>query len=138
MSDHPRPDEMGHGYGETEEQHAAHASYSHKHHFGLSPKGESILFYCFAVLSLLLEIVACVTGSYFDTSSSEFIGTVTPFLFFSWAAWWQTAIGMMQRASWVRDESNLEDRRRFLYFAVRLNRLQLVSVEDVLLVRAMY
>jgi hypothetical protein len=118
---------MGHGYGETVEQHEAHAHLPQVKHWGLSPQGEKILFYCFAIPSWCLLIVCCVMGSYYNTKDHRFIATVTPFLVLSWAAWWQTAIGMMQRASWVRDESNLEDRRRFLYFAVRLNRLMLVS-----------
>lgn len=127
MSDHPRPQELGHGYGETLEQHQAHQNISPPRHFGLSEKGETILFYSFAISSWCLEIVSCILGSYFRTWDHRFIATVTPFMFLSWAAWWQTAVGMMQRASWVRDESNLPDRRRYLYFAVRLNRLMLVS-----------
>ena len=129
MTDHLRPHEMGHGYGETTEQHAAHTSYvSHPtSHFGLAPSAERILFYAFAISSWAMEIVSCILGSYFKTWDHRFIATVTPFLVLSWAAWWQTAVGMMQRASWVRDEGNLADRKRYLYFAVRLNRLMLVS-----------
>ena len=128
MSDHPHPQDMGHGYGETLEQHQAHLRLNPVKHWGLSQKGEQILFYCFAIPSWCLEIVACVLGSYYSSRDHRFIATVTPFLVCSWAAWWQTAVGMMQRASWVRDESNLADRRRYLYFAVRLNRLMLVSL----------
>lgn len=124
--DHPQPHEMGHGYGETVEQHQAHSQLPPVRHWGLSHKGEQILFYCFAVPSWCLELTCCIMGSYYGTKDHRFIGTVTPFLVFSWAAWWQTVVGMMQRASWVRDESNLEDRKRYLYFAVRLNRLMMV------------
>ena len=128
MSDHPAPQEMGHGYGETLEQHAAHASTTPPRHFGLTDTNEAILFYCFAIPSWLLNIAAGVLGSYYDTEDNGFIGTVTAFLVFSWAAWWQTAVQMAQRASWVRDESSLPDRRRYLYLAVRLNRLMFVRV----------
>ena len=126
MSDHPDPEQMGHGHGETLEQHRAHAAIQPTRHWGLSPKGEKILFYCIAIPSWCVEIVACIFGSYYQSSDVRFIATVAPFFALSWAAWWQTAIGMAQRASWVRDESNLPDRRRYLYFAVRLNRLMLV------------
>ena len=135
MSDHPRPEDMGHGHGETLEQHNAHSSINPVHHWGLSPRSERILFYCFAVSSWCLEIVACICGSYYSTDDNSFIATVTPFMALSWAAWWQTVVQMMQRASWVRDESNLPDRRRFLYFAVRLNQLMLVRpLQHLLLV----
>ena len=124
--DHPRPMEMGHGYGETAEQHAAHSSTPPARHFGLSPRGEKILFYSFAIPSWGFNIAAGILGSVYSTHYTNFIWTATVFQFLSWAAWWQTAIQMMQRASWVRDESNLPDRRRYLYLAVRLNRLMLV------------
>ncbi|KAH9820411.1 hypothetical protein Tdes44962_MAKER10326, partial [Teratosphaeria destructans] len=42
-----------------------------------------------------------------------------------WAAWLQTAIGMLRRASWVREEADLVARREFLSLAVRLNRLMM-------------
>ena len=128
MADHPRPEDLGHGYGETLEQHRAHTVHPPVRHWGLSEQGEKALFYCFAVSSWCLEIVASVMGSYYSPHDHRFIATVTPFLFLSWAAWWQTVVGMMQRASWVRDESNLPDRRRYLYFAVRLNQLMWVRV----------
>src|ERR1700761_9555169 len=124
--DHPQPSEMGHGHGETLEQHAAHDSIPEVHHWGLSQQPEMILFYTFAAISWGAEIAASVTGSYFSTGNWRFVPCATIFLFFSWAAWWQTAVGMMQRSSWVRDEGNLPDRRRYLYFAVRLQRLMLV------------
>ncbi|KAK3717928.1 hypothetical protein LTR37_005354, partial [Vermiconidia calcicola] len=116
---------LGHGYGETLEQHQRHASIPPPNHWGLSPRPERALFYFFAFSSWVLEIAASVTGSYYSTHAKSFIPCATVFLFMSWAAWWQTVVGMMQRASWVRDESNLPDRRRYLYFAVRLQRLML-------------
>ena len=119
---------MGHGHGETTEQHEAHASFARVKHFGLPPKSEQILFYCFAIPSWCMEIVAAIMGSYYRTWDVRFIATIPIFFALSWAAWWQTVIQMMQRASWVRDESNLPDRRRFLYLAVRLNRLMLVCL----------
>ncbi|KAK5168675.1 uncharacterized protein LTR77_005984 [Saxophila tyrrhenica] len=125
MSDHPQPAQMGHGYGETPEQHARHSSIPLTKHFGLPPYTEAALFYIWAFSSWLLEIAASVCGSYFSTGDYRFIATATPCMFCSWAAWLQTAIQMMQRASWVRDESNLVDRRRYLYLAVRLQRLML-------------
>jgi hypothetical protein len=118
---------MGHGYGETEEAHAHHAHVPHVPHWGLPPYTEAALFYIFASLSWAFLICASVLGSYYDSGNKKFIATATPCMFFSWAAWWQTVVGMMQRASWVRDESNLADRRKYLYFAVRLQRLMLVS-----------
>jgi hypothetical protein len=117
---------MGHGHGETMEQHERHLSMPQIAHWGLPPYTEAALFYTWAGLSWCLEIAAAVLGSYFDTGNHGFIATATLCMFFSWAAWWQTVVGMMQRASWVRDESNLADRRRYLYFAVRLQRLMLV------------
>ena len=126
MSDHPAPEEMGHGFGETFEEHQRHSSFPAKQHWGLPPFTEQALFYIFAIPSWCFEIVASVFGSLYSTSYVHFIWSVTVFMFLSWAAWWQTASGMMQRASWTRDESNLPDRRRYLYLAVRLNRLMLV------------
>ncbi|TKA30381.1 hypothetical protein B0A50_02608 [Salinomyces thailandicus] len=114
-----------HGLGETEEQHARHAEVPHKKLFGLDVRSETIIFYCFAFPSWGLEIAAAVTGSFTRTWNYPFIGTIVPFMVFHWAAWWMTAIGMLQRASWVRDEGDLLTRREFLYLAVRLNRLQL-------------
>ena len=140
MSDHPQPEELGHGYGETLEQHQRHASIPPPNHWGLSPRPERALFYFFAFSSWVLEIAASVTGSYYSTHAKSFIPCATVFLFMSWAAWWQTVVGMMQRASWVRDESNLPDRRRYLYFAVRLQRLMLVCLLPLFLpqVRSSY
>jgi len=128
MADHPHPADMGHGYGETPEQHARHAAPPQEKHFGLPPYSEAALFYVWAILSWGFEIAASVTGSYYSTGDHRFIATATVCMFCSWAAWWQTAIQMMQRASWVRDESNLTDRRRYLYLAVRLTRLMLVCL----------
>ena len=119
--------EAPHGLGETEAQHAAHANISHTPHFGLSVRHETLLFYCLAIPSWGLEIAAGVFGAEFHTWGKPFIATITAFLVLHWAAWLQTAVGMMQRASWVRDEGDLVDRRQFLYLAVRLNRLMLVS-----------
>ena len=127
-SDHPRPEEMHHGYGETTEQHLAHSSSDAPPHFGLPFGREERLFYILAAPSWAFEIVAGIIGSYFSSSHPAFIALVTIFLVLHWAAWLQTVVGMMQRASWVRDESNLPDRRRYLHLAVRLNRLMLVGV----------
>lgn len=126
VHDHPRPQEVGYGLGEDEEVHAHHDHYEHVTHFGLPDKQEDILFYCWAIPSWGLEIAAGVLGSYYNTHDLPFIVCVSVFLFMSWAAWFQTAIQMMQRASWVREEGNLKDRRRFLHLAVRLNRLMVV------------
>lgn len=123
---HHHHDEQDHGFGETEEQHAAHSKISTKPHWGLKPQPEAVIFYCLAVPSWFLQIAAAVLGSHYHTSSASFIGTVSAFLVLHWAAWFQTAIAMVQRASWIRDEVDLENRRRYLYLAVRLNRLQLV------------
>lgn len=125
-----------HGLGETEEQHARHAEVPHKKLFGLDVRSETIIFYCFAFPSWGLEIAAAVTGSFTRTWNYPFIGTIVPFMVFHWAAWWMTAIGMLQRASWVRDEGDLLTRREFLYLAVRLNRLQLVRILSRIFERA--
>lgn len=127
MSDHPVPREMHHGYGETYEQHMAHDETDEVKHWGLSNGLEERLFYILVVPAWAFEIASGILGSYFESDSPYFIPTVTVFLVFHWAAWLQTVVGMLQRASWVRDESNLPDRRRFLYLAVRLNRLMFVS-----------
>ncbi|WPG98989.1 Hypothetical protein R9X50_00179100 [Acrodontium crateriforme] len=111
--------------GETEQQHAAHACTKPTPHWGLEHGNEDFLFYCMAVPSWILMIVAAALAPYYRTSSPEFIGTMSAFLALHWAAWLQTAVGMLQRASWVRDESDLEDRRTFLRLAVRLNRLMM-------------
>lgn len=125
--DHPRPEDMHHGYGETVEQHLAHSSSETQPHFGLAFGREERLFYILAAPSWAFEIVAGIIGSYFSSHHPAFIALVTVWQVLHWAAWLQTATGMMQRASWVRDESNLPDRRRYLHLAVRLNRLMLVS-----------
>ena len=126
MSDHPRPNEMGFGYGEDAAQHQAHADHEHVHHWGMSVRNEEILFYAWAIPSWCFNIAAGVLGSYYSTSNHVFIICAAIFQFLSWAAWWQTAVQMLQRASWVRDEGNLVDRRRYLHLAVRLQRLMLV------------
>lgn len=118
---------MRHGYGETMEQHLAHRDTDEPKHWGLSHGQEERLFYIFSVPSWAFEIVAGILGAYFSSKHPAFISLVTIFLVFHWAAWLQTVVGMLQRASWVRDESNLSDRRRYLYLAVRLNRLMFVS-----------
>lgn len=127
LHDAPKQHDLHHGYGEDEEQHARHAAFDHVEHWGLDEKSEKILFYSWATASWCLNIVSGILGSYFNTSHISFIVTVALFQFCSWAAWWQTATQMAQRASWVRDEANLPDRRRFLYLAVRLNSLMWVS-----------
>lgn len=114
------------GIGETYEQHAQHDLIAPKAHWGLSPKAEATLFYCCAVPSWGLEIAAAVVGSYSHSWNPPFIVCISAFLVLHWMAWLQTAVGMMQRASWVRDESDLNDRRQFLHLAVRLNRLMMV------------
>lgn len=116
------------GLGETSEQHAAHTNIAPTQHWGLSRQSEAIMFYCVAIPSWGLEIAAAVVGSYSHTFSHSFIACMTAFLVLHWWAWLQTAVGMMQRASWVRDESDLTDRRQFLYLAVRLNRLMMVCI----------
>ena len=119
---------MQHGYGETAEQHLSHHNTDEVKHWGLSVGQEERLFYIFAVPSWAFEITAGILGSYFSSKHPAFIALVTIFLVTHWAAWLQTVVGMLQRASWVRDESNLPDRRRYLYLAVRLNRLMFVSL----------
>lgn len=128
-----------HGRGEDSHQHALHKEIPPKHHWGLPHKPELVLFYTLATLSWAAEIAAAVTGSgghyphyhhvhhHFHTWRWPFIACESAFLFFHFAAWLQTAVGMVQRASWVRDESDLNDRRQFLFLAVRLNRLMIVS-----------
>jgi len=117
--------EAPHGLGETEEQHALHAHIPQKKLWGLDLRNEAILFYILMVTSIGCEIAAAVCGAYRHTWSKPFIGTMTAFLALHVWAWLQTAVGMVQRASWVRDEGDLATRRQFLYLAVRLNRLML-------------
>lgn len=120
--------EAPHGLGETEEQHAQHAHIPHKKLFGLDVKSETIMFYCLVIPSWGLLIAAAALGSLDKTWNYPFIGTIVPFFVLHWAAWWMNVIGMLQRASWVRDEGDLLTRREFLYLAVRLNRFQVVSL----------
>lgn len=98
-----------------------------KVHWGLKWRDENILFYLLMVPALVLEIVAAGFGAYWRTSSHVFIACVTAFQVLHWAAWFQTAFCMAQRSSWRRDEETLEDRVQFLWYAVRLQRLMLVS-----------
>lgn len=128
MADHARQPEMGHSYGEDLAQHLRHSSTPPVHHWGLSTKSEELLFYAWAIPSWCFNIAAGVLGSVYSTSNHGFIICAALFQFLSWAAWWQTAVQMIQRASWVRDEGNLVDRRRFLHLAVRLQRLMLVCL----------
>lgn len=130
MADHPHPEDMGHGYGETAEQHAHHADVTPIKTWGLVPGSptEAGIFYTFATLSWMLLIAAAVLGSYYSTTEHGFIATISTFFFFSWAAWWMTAAQMAMRASWIRDEGDLPTRRAYLYLAVRLNRLMMVSI----------
>lgn len=130
-ADHAHQQEMGHSYGEDLDTHLRHSSTEPVRHWGLSPKYEERLFYCFAVPSWCFNITAGVLGSYYDSGNHIFIICAAIFQALSWAAWWQTAAQMLQRASWVRDEGNLPDRRRFLHLAVRLQRLMLVCLSRV-------
>jgi len=118
--------EWPHGLGESVGQHREHALIAPKIHWGLGVRRETQLFYALALPSLILEIAASVCGAYYHTWGHPFIGCMSAFLFLHWAAWLQTAIGMIQRASWVRDESDLVERKQYLYLAVRLNRLMIV------------
>jgi hypothetical protein len=113
------------GPGETAEQHAAHAAYPPKKHWGLGRRAETILFYTVVIPSWFFEIAAAAVAPYYKTHSPQFIACATIWLFLWAFGWWQTATAMLQRASWVRDESNLKDRRQFLYLSVRLNRLMM-------------
>lgn len=109
--------------GETAEQHAAHAHFPPKKHWGLDRRSELILFYSIAVPSWAFEIAAAALAGHRRTTSRAFAGCATVWLFLWLTAWLQTATAMVQRASWVRDEEDLKDRRQFLYLSVRLNRL---------------
>lgn len=112
--------------GETAEQHAAHAYFQPIRHWGLGRKQEAVLFYFFAIPSCIFAIAAAVLGSYHKTYSYSFIATATVWLVLWATAWLQTAVLMVQRASWTRDEANLKDRKQYLYLSVRLQRLQVV------------
>lgn len=113
--------------GETAEQHAAHAYFEPIRHWGLGRKQEAVLFYCFTIPSWICCIISAALGSYDSTFSHGFIATATVWLVLWATAWLQTAVLMVQRASWVRDEANLKDRKQYLYLAVRLQRLMIVS-----------
>ncbi|KAF2862264.1 hypothetical protein K470DRAFT_229060 [Piedraia hortae CBS 480.64] len=115
---------LPHALGETPEMHAEHDQVKPKTHTGLGVVSETKLFYCVLIPSWILEIVSAAVGSIYHTWHPAFIACFTLFMVLHWWAWLQTTVGMLQRASWVRDESDLVDRRQFLYFAVRLNRLQ--------------
>ena len=101
---------------------------SMKLHWGLHTFPENVLFYCFAIPSWCLEIAAAVLGAYRGASDPAFIGCVTAFLVLHWAAWLQTAFGMVQRASWRREHETVPERTQFLYLAIRLQRLMIVSL----------
>lgn len=126
---HEIHESQGHGPapGETPEQHAKHAAYNSQKHWGLGRRTECVLFYCFVIPSWCFEIASCVTGGLLKTRSHAFIATCTVWLVLWAAAWLQTATAMIQRASWLRDEANLKDRKQYLYLSVRLQRLMLVS-----------
>lgn len=126
---HSHPEHAGPAPGETAEQHAAHTDYTPVKHWGLGRRAECALFYAFVIPSWCFEIAACITGGLLETASSAFIATCTIWLVLWAAAWLQTATAMIQRASWVRDEANLKDRKQYLYLAVRLQRLMLVRHE---------
>ncbi|KXT14268.1 hypothetical protein AC579_1281 [Pseudocercospora musae] len=122
-------DAHGHGPapGETAEQHAAHAYFEPIRHWGLGRKQEAILFYGFAIPSCCFAIAAAVIGSYDRTTSHAFTATATVWLVLWATAWLQTAVLMVQRASWTRDEANLKDRKQYLYLSVRLQRLMIIN-----------
>lgn len=121
------PDGHGPAPGETAEQHAAHAYFQPIRHWGLGRKQEAVLFYCFTIPSWIFCIVSAALGSYDKTFSHSFIACATIWLVLWATAWLQTAVLMAQRASWVRDEANLKDRKQYLYLSVRLQRLMIVS-----------
>lgn len=123
---HSDPQYDGPAPGETAEQHAQHAYVSPQKHWGLGRRAECALFYAFTIPSWGFEIASCAIGSYLNTDSHAFIATCTIWLVLWAAAWLQTATAMIQRASWVRDEANLKDRKQYLYLSVRLQRLMLV------------
>lgn len=117
----------GHGPapGETAEQHAEHARYETTKHWGMGRRAEIIMFYTVAILSWCFEIASCPIGAYHKTTSKAFAATAVVWLVLWFWAWIQTASLMVQRASWVRDEANLKDRKQYLFLAVRLQRLML-------------
>ncbi|KAI5363601.1 hypothetical protein Slin15195_G092520 [Septoria linicola] len=121
------PDQYGPAPGETAEQHAAHAYFQPIRHWGLGRKQEAVLFYCFTVPSWIFCIISAALGSYRKTYSHAFIACATVWLVLWATAWLQTAVLMVQRASWTRDEANLKDRKQYLYLSVRLQRLMIVT-----------
>ncbi|CAK1367210.1 hypothetical protein CB0940_10521 [Cercospora beticola] len=121
------PDEYGPAPGETAEEHAAHKYFEPIRHWGLGRKQESVLFYCFTIPSWCFCIASAVLGSYRRTEAKSFIACATIWLVLWGTAWLQTATLMVQRASWTRDEANLKDRKQYLYLAVRLQRLMIVT-----------
>jgi len=124
---HHHSTDGAHGLGETEEQHALHSATPAQKTWGLNTTQETILFYFWMATSLCCLVVAAAVAPRHHTSSHPFIAMMTAFMVLHWAGWLQTATGMAQRASWVRDEGDLQTRREYLYLAVRLNRLMLVS-----------
>lgn len=100
-----------------------------KLHWGLHRKTETVIFYCFAIVCWGAEIAAAALGPYVRSSHPAFIACVSVYWVLHWAAWFQTAFAMVQRASWRRDEEVLEERVQFLWFAVRLQRLMLVCYD---------
>jgi len=128
---HHHPSTGGaHGLGQTEEQHALHSATPAQKTWGLNTTQETILFYFWMATSLCCLVVAAAVAPHHHTSSHPFIAMMTAFMVLHWAGWLQTATGMAQRASWVRDEGDLQTRREYLYLAVRLNRLMLVSTSS--------
>ncbi|QIW98920.1 hypothetical protein AMS68_004438 [Peltaster fructicola] len=108
-----------------------HASYylNIKAHWGLPRLVETIIFYNFAILGWGCLIAAAAIAPYLRTNSVPFIVTITLGFVFHWSAWFQTAFAMFQRASWRREET-LVERVQFLFFAIRLQRLMIVSTSN--------
>ncbi|SMR56344.1 unnamed protein product [Zymoseptoria tritici ST99CH_3D1] len=129
--DHDHDHGSGPGPGETYEEHALHSKYQPQKHWGLGWRAESTLFYCFVIPSWCFEIASAVLGSFENTEAHPFIATCTIWLVLWATAWLQTAVLMVQRASWVRDEANLEDRKQYLYLSVRLQRLMMLTISLV-------
>ena len=119
---------QGHQRSETFKEQRFQSQSDDGMHRGLGPWWEKRVFYILTGPSWILEIAAGIYGSVFDSAHAIFIALVAAFYALNLAAWLQTAAGMIQRASWTRDESNLPARRHFLYLAVRLNRLMFVSI----------
>lgn len=123
------------GFKRLEEPPSKHAEHylAVKQHWGLPRLGELIIFYNLAVLGWLCLIAAAVIGSYKHTRSPPFIATITAAWVFHWAAWCQTVFSMLQRASWRREET-LVERVQFLFFAIRLQRLMIVSSRQYIII----